>query len=97
MLSNEPENIYIYLLENLNGEKTAEESRAAHPKAGTGCSVSGDFAIGESELMQNLQREVKNVERERDESIENDEWIWVKKCEGLQEVAMRKMLISFIS
>lgn len=56
MLSNGPENIciYIYLLENLNGEKTAEESRAAHPKAGTGCSVSGDFAIGESELMQNL-------------------------------------------
>jgi hypothetical protein len=34
-----------YLLENLKGERSPEESLAAHPKAFSGCSCSGDFAI----------------------------------------------------
>jgi hypothetical protein len=34
-----------YLLENLKGERSPEESLAAHPKAFSGCSCSGNFAI----------------------------------------------------
>lgn len=35
----------MYLLENLKGERWPDLSVAAQPKAFTGCSVSGDFAI----------------------------------------------------
>lgn len=35
----------MYLLENLNGERRPELSRAAHPNALTGCWVSADFSI----------------------------------------------------
>jgi hypothetical protein len=34
-----------YLLENLKGERSPEESLAAHPNAFLGCSCSGGFAI----------------------------------------------------
>lgn len=38
-----------YLLEKLKGERCPEWSLAAHPKAFTGCSSSGDLAIPERE------------------------------------------------
>lgn len=38
-----------YLLENLNGDRTPDESLAAHPKAFLGCSISGCKAISVAE------------------------------------------------
>lgn len=37
-----------YLLEKVRGESVPDVSRAAYPKAFTGCSVSGDVAIDEA-------------------------------------------------
>lgn len=41
--------VYRYLLENLNGDRTPDESLAAHPKAFLGCSISGCKAISVAE------------------------------------------------
>lgn len=40
-----------YLLEKLKGERVPDWSMAAHPKAFTGCSFSGDFSIFTQLLM----------------------------------------------
>lgn len=50
------------LLEKRKGERTPEQSLAAQPKAGWGCSVSGFFAI----IVRKASRCLKGRERERE-------------------------------